>query len=160
MPFIDPAPGTVKGSAQQERGDIRDYQGRKVGHWVHYTTEDHRRKGQVAFVDRGSRITLHDWPNAATTLAALQLAAEKWGRVVVRGNGRFKVECVRLAVMHGIQIANPELQDAIRTFRREIERTAAIRKTADHRQARKKELPAMTDTPRGSPSSGRGGYGC
>ena len=93
-------------------------------------------------------------------LAALQLASAKWGRVVVRGSAEFKRESARLAAIHGIEIVNPELQDAIRACRREIERTAAIPQTADHRQSRKQELPAMTDTPRGSPSSGRGGYGC
>ena len=163
VPFFEPASATPRRTSKRPKGDIRDFQGRQVGKWVIYTTAAHRRIDQVAFVDRGSRITLHDCMTGRLDRACWQHSSwpprngDAWSSGAVPNSS---VESARLAAIHGIEIVNPELQDAIRACRREIERTAAIPQTADHRQSRKQELPAMTDTPRGSPSSGRGGYGC
>ena len=104
------------------KGDIRDYQARQVGDSALYTTAAHRRERRVAFVDRGKRITIHDWPNRSSTLAALQLATQKWDRIVVKGNASFKMECARLAAQHGFKVVNPELKDVIRKIRAERER--------------------------------------
>ena len=59
-------------------------------------------------------------PSTSTTpaaresiLAALQLSAQKWGTISVRGDDQFKRTCVELAAEHGFKIVNPELQRAI-----------------------------------------------
>ena len=92
--------------------DIRGYEARVDGPRVVY-----RRKGAprsaVAFTDVGARVHLFDWRSEASTLAALQLSAEKWGEFVITGNDEFKERCVRLAAQHGFQIINPELQNRI-----------------------------------------------
>ena len=103
VPFFEPADATAHRTSKRPKGDIRDFQGRQAGKWVIYTTAAHRRKDQVAFVDRGARITVHDRKTRSSMLAALQLASAKWGRVVVRGSAEFKHESARLAAIHGIE---------------------------------------------------------
>ena len=109
--------------------DIRDYEARTVGHWVLYATAAQHARGDVAFVDRGKRITLHDRDDAeAASLAAMQLAAAKWGRFRVRGSEAHQHRSARLAAEHGFELANPELQDLIEAHRRDIaERREALR---------------------------------
>lgn len=65
---------------------------------------------EVSFTDHGRRIDVQEAHDEAATLAALQLGAAKWGEVRVYGSDHYKSMCVRLAVDHGIRIANPELQ--------------------------------------------------
>ena len=113
-------------SAGAPRGDIRDYQAREVDGWVLYTTPSHRARGEVAFVDRGECITLHDGAREASTLAALQLAAAKWGAFVVTGDDAFKRRCAWLAAEHGFPVVNPELQDAIRSHREALAEQAKL----------------------------------
>ena len=82
--------------------------------------EQHAR-GDVAFVDRGRRITLHDRDDVeAASRAALQLAAAKWGKVRIRGSQAHKERCARLAAELGITLVNPELQGLIEQHRREM----------------------------------------
>ncbi|SDC19744.1 Relaxase/Mobilisation nuclease domain-containing protein [Cupriavidus sp. YR651] len=101
--------------------DIRAYAPAIVGRQVQYL----RREGPeadwwVAFVDKGKRIEIHDWRNPEATLAALQLAAQKWGSFTVTGNDEYKAMCTRLAAAHGFKIRNPELQEAIQVERLRI----------------------------------------
>ena len=130
-----PAPPSLEPeSATQATGqahDIRDYEARAVGHWVLYATRAQHPRGEVAFVDRGQRITLHARDDVeAASLAAMQLAAAKWGRFRVDGREAHKRRCARLAAEHGFALANPELQDLIGQYRRELERQAAARREA------------------------------
>ena len=125
---IEPALNQRRATGTHPKGDIRDYHARQVDGWVLYTTPAHRARGEVAFVDRGECITVHDSPNNASTLAALQLAAAKWGSFVVTGDDEFKQRCARLAAEHGFELVNPELQDAIRIHRESAER----QRTPDH----------------------------
>lgn len=67
----------------------------------------------VSFVDRGRQIDVHEWRDQAAALAAMQLGVQKWGKVRLTGNDDYKRMCVELAVEHGIQVSNPELQDMI-----------------------------------------------
>ena len=102
--------------------DIRAYQPEIVGQQVHYT-----RKGRagVSFVDKGKSIDIHDWLNPDTTLAALQLAAQKWGSFTVTGNDEYKAMCTKLAAEHGFRINNPELQASIQQERQRIQQERA-----------------------------------
>ena len=120
-------PGTQVGEATQAQPahDIRNYEGRAVGPWVLYATREQHERGQVAFVDRGRRITLHERDDIeAASRAALQLAAQKWGKVRVGGSQAHKERSARLAAELGITLVNPELQDLIRQYRRAAARPA------------------------------------
>ncbi|HTP28530.1 MAG TPA: LPD7 domain-containing protein, partial [Anaeromyxobacteraceae bacterium] len=66
--------------------------------------------GHVGFVDKGSLIDILK-TEAADTLAALQLATQKWERITVLGSDEFKATCVRLAVE--LPGAARDLADAI-----------------------------------------------
>jgi hypothetical protein len=79
----------------------------------------------VAFVDKGKTIDVHDWRNRETTLAALQLSAQKWGSFTVTGNDEYKAMCVKLAAEYGFKITNPELQESIQEERQRIQQAKA-----------------------------------
>jgi len=106
--------------------DIRAYQPEIVGQQVHYTRKaDAGRAGGVSFVDKGREIDIHDWRNWETTLAALQLSAQKWGSFKVTGNDEYKALCATLAAQHGFKITNPELQAGIERERQRIRQDRA-----------------------------------
>ena len=96
--------------------DIRAYEARVLGAHVQYRHRD--TPDRVAFTDVGRRIDVHDADRDDAVLAALQLAAQKWGRFRVTGSDAFKERCVKLAAEHGFRITNPELQDRIRQEQR------------------------------------------
>jgi Relaxase/Mobilisation nuclease domain/Large polyvalent protein-associated domain 7 len=128
----EPAPAGIT-SAREEKEpqqpapprDIRDFEGEAKGWSVEYRARSDSGWRRAAFVDRGKQIDIYAKDKNAV-LAALQLANEKWaGHIVVYGNDEFKRRCVEIAVEHRINIANPELQQAIaaeRERRRELER--------------------------------------
>ena len=102
--------------------DIRAYVGEIVGQEVHYTRKDKAGEGRgVSFVDKGKSISIYDWRNIDTTLAALQLSAQKWGSFEVIGNDEYKAMCVKLAAEHGFKISNSELQGSIQQERQRIQ---------------------------------------
>ena len=101
--------------------DIRAYAPEIVGQEVHYTRKDEAGAGRgVSFVDKGKSISIYDWRNLDTTLAALQLSAQKWGSFEVIGNNEFKAMCAKLAAEHGFKISNSELQGSIQQERQRI----------------------------------------
>ena len=114
--------------------DIRAFRPRISGKQVEYVRRDalddllfsHR----ASFVDCGSTIQVYDWKDERSTLAALQLAAQKWGAFSLQGSPDYKALCVRLAAEHGLRIKNPELQDAI-----ERERDRFTRERVDARKS-------------------------
>lgn len=116
-----------EGDAWPSPRDIRAYRAEVVGRQVHYTRQDE--VGSVSFVDRGRRIDIHDWRNRDSTLAALQLSAQKWGSFTVTGNDEYKAMCATLAAEHGFQIRNPELQARIQQERARLAeaRAAALK---------------------------------
>lgn len=101
--------------AAPQRRDIRDFSHKVDGDAVHYykREENGSESVQIGFVDLGRRISVHDWRDEETTLAALQLASQKFGKFAVTGTDDYKQMCVKLAVENGFEITNPELQDAI-----------------------------------------------
>ncbi|RQH09599.1 TraI/MobA(P) family conjugative relaxase [Paraburkholderia dinghuensis] len=114
--------------------DIRAFRPRFSGKQVEYVRRDalddllfsHR----ASFVDCGSTIQVYAWKDERSTLAALQLAAQKWGSFSLQGSPDYKALCVRLAAEHGLRIKNPELQDAI-----ERERDRLTRELVDARKS-------------------------
>lgn len=106
--------------------DIRAYQPEIHGRQVLYTRKEAAGGGGgVSFVDKGRSIDIHDWRDRDTTLAALQLSAQKWGSFTVTGNDEYKAMCARLAAEHGFKIDNPELQESILQERQRIQQERA-----------------------------------
>ena len=106
--------------------DIRAYAPEIVGQQVHYSRCDEGGAGRgVSFVDKGKSIDIHDWRNRDSTLAALQLSAQKWGSFTVTGNDEYKAMCAKLAAEHGFKITNPELKESIQQERQRIQQERA-----------------------------------
>ena len=98
--------------------DIRDYVPEIIGQHVHYTQKkDVGLNLGSSFTDKGKVIDIHDWRNRETTLAALQLSAQKWDSFQVTGNDEYKLMCAKLAAQHGFKINNIELQAIIKEER-------------------------------------------
>jgi hypothetical protein len=116
--------------------DIRAFSAVVDGGRVHYHLAGSR--DAPAFTDRGKTIDIHDSRRRESVLAALQLSAQKWGAITVRGDEQFKRTCVGLAAEHGFKITNPDLQQAIAAGR---ERLRPTRKPdrADSRDRRQPE---------------------
>jgi hypothetical protein len=130
--------------------DIRAYVPEIIGQQVHYTRKENIGLGASAsFVDKGKSIDIHDWHNRDSTLAALQLSAQKWGSFQVTGNNEYKVMCVKLAAEHGFKISNPELQESIQQERQRIqqERTLAMKLEQSQIALKQKEQKIGRDSP-------------
>jgi hypothetical protein len=97
--------------------DIRDFtaQVRQSAHTrlaeIHYSSRSD--PSRVSFTDRGKRIDVWQAQDEAAVLAALQLAAQKWGALTITGPDEFKQLCAQLAAQHGFKINNPELRREI-----------------------------------------------
>jgi ribosomal protein S30 len=97
--------------------DIRDFtaQVRQSAHSqlaeIHYSSLTD--PSRVSFTDRGKRIDVWQAQDEAAVLAALQLAAQKWGTLTITGPDEFKQLCAQLAAQHGFKISNPELRREI-----------------------------------------------
>jgi hypothetical protein len=118
------SPAQICGEGAEELGihpkDIRSYRGEVVDCAVHY---ERAGGGDGAdFIDRGKSIDVLRWEDEGATLAALQLAMQKWDKITVTGSPEYKAMCVRLAVKNGIEIVNPELQDMIKAEREKLEK--------------------------------------
>jgi hypothetical protein len=124
--------------------DIRAYAPEVHGQQVHYIrigTDE--LAGRAAFVDRGREIDIHDWRNHDSLLAALQLAAQKWGSFRVTGNDEYKAMCVRLAAEHGFRISNPELAERIQQERQRIRKERVLATTSVQLQQVEADGPGM-----------------
>lgn len=101
-----------EGGAPAVARDIRDYSATVRDDGVHYRRND--QPGAVpAFVDKGSEIDVYASRERASLLAALQLAEQKWSSFTITGSAGYTTSCIALAVEHGFEIDNPELQEAI-----------------------------------------------
>jgi hypothetical protein len=123
-------PATIQGTTFDPPAprDIRDFSAVQDGGKVHYHLTGTR--GAPAFTDRGRSIDVHDGHSREAVLAALQLSAQKWGSISIRGNEKFKRTCVELGAEHGFKISNPDLQQAIAAEREQF------------RAARRRDSPA------------------
>ena len=79
----------------------------------------------MSFVDKGKQIDVHDWNDRASALAALQLAAQKWGHFTVEGREDYQALCAHLAAEHGFKITHPELQERIQQERQQRQQARA-----------------------------------
>lgn len=103
--------------------DIRDFKADLVDMQIHYSrkSEADNEAVEASFIDKGRSISVYDWRNRDSVLAALQVSAQKWGNLTISGTDEYKALCVKLAAEHGFRIANPDLQDSIRQERQVIE---------------------------------------
>lgn len=103
-------------AASLQAHDIRAFVAVVYGRRVDYRRADNT-SGLPGFVDRGREIVIHADHDRDTVLAALQLAAQKWGRFQVEGDAAYQALCVSLAAEHGFRLGNPELQAALQQAR-------------------------------------------
>lgn len=107
---VEPAP--------KQFDNFTAYLPEKRGETIRYAyRQDDGSAGRVAFEDTGRKVEVTDWRDRDTTLAAMQLAAEKWEILTVKGPPRYQTMVVALAAEHGFKIANPELQDRLEAER-------------------------------------------
>jgi len=132
-------PATIEGTTFEKPipRDIRAFSAVLDGSKVHYHLTGSR--GAPAFTDRGKTIDIHDTRRRESVLAALQLSAQKWGTISVRGDEKFRRTCVELAAEHGFKITNPDLQRAIADERERLRPTtksdSPVREAAPHRES-------------------------
>lgn len=119
----DDAPGRIEGKNVVEPRpiDIRDFHAVAFDHGVTFE----RQPGEPGFTDYGKRIEVEGWKNRETTLAALQLSAQKWGSFTITGPQEYKELCAKLAAENGLRIDNPEMKEMIRAEKELIERQRA-----------------------------------
>ncbi len=108
--------------------DLRDWtpSRRKEGS-VFYSRDngDLQESRKSAFIDYGKRIVMPEHCDLRTVVAAMQLAAQKWGAIWVEGAEGYRNLCVEAAAQYGLKIANPDLQEKVGR-RKEAIRTEQI----------------------------------
>ena len=83
--------------------DLRAFSAHVVGTTVEYRRDADRR---LAFIDAGRVIDMTSSREDDATLAALQLAAAKWGgKVSIQGSSEFRERAARTAAREGIRVA-------------------------------------------------------
>lgn len=108
--------------------DIRSYTGYPEGDRVYYYKKSDESLNNLAFIDKGRSIEVCEPDNDDVILAAMQLAAQKFGAFIAYGDDKFKARCVEIAARHSLPLSNPELRleleetkEMIRHERREAE---------------------------------------
>jgi hypothetical protein len=99
--------------------DIRAFSSHVVGATVEYRRDSDRR---LAFVDAGRMINMTSSREDDATLAALQVAQAKWGRVQISGSSGFRECAARIAAREGIRVMNADLADIVRDERERMHR--------------------------------------
>jgi Large polyvalent protein-associated domain 7/Relaxase/Mobilisation nuclease domain len=97
---------------------------------VRYSRSGATGRREIAFVDKGDRIEIRDWTSREIVLAAMTIAAQKWGAIEVDGAEGYKTSVVDLAAEYGLTIANPELQDIFRAAQSSLVARGANGKTS------------------------------
>jgi hypothetical protein len=93
-----------------EPRDIRAYASIIKGSTVSYINTH---SGLTDFMDQGDKISILN-KGDESLLAALQLGQQRFGKsLTLHGTDKYKTAAIRIVVAHHIQIANPELQQAI-----------------------------------------------
>lgn len=93
--------------------DIRDFVAVVYGRRVDYRRAD-APDGPAGFADRGHEIAVYAERDRDTVRAALQLAAQKWGRFQVEGDAAYRALCARVAAECGLPLGDPEPPAAFR----------------------------------------------
>lgn len=108
--------------------DIRSYIGYPEGNKVYYYKNSDESLNNLAFIDKGRSIEVCDPDSDDVILAAMQLAAQKYGAFIADGDDKFKARCIEIAARHNLPLSNPELslefeetKEMIRKEKREAE---------------------------------------
>lgn len=126
--------------------DIRSFTAQIHGGHVLYLRTD---AATPSFIDMGKRIDIASWHDRDATLAALQLAAKKWGSITVAGCPEYQQMIVELAAEHGFKINNPErrpkvdwsqFRDSAASSGRPVQRVPEVQREAKHDWSRFKTL--------------------
>ena len=143
-PAAAPPPPTAAPAFLEGEGESRAVARKIRGYEAQFADDRvlYRRTGapRIVFADVGRRVNIYDWRSEESTLAALQLAEQKWDEFVITGNDEFKAMCVRLAARHGFRITNPELQEQIAG-----ERTRLLAEPEAAERAQAEQLAATHD---------------
>jgi hypothetical protein len=102
----------LEGEAPLRPRDLRDFVAVVYGRRVDYRRADDP-AGPAGFVDRGHEIAVYAERDRDTVRAALQLAAQKWGRFRVEGDAEYRALCARVAAECGFPLGHPEPPAAI-----------------------------------------------
>ncbi len=86
--------------------DIRDFVAVVYDRRVDYRRADDP-DGPAGFTDRGHEIAVYAERDRDTVRAALQLAAQKWGRFQVEGDAEYRALCARVAAECGLPLGDP-----------------------------------------------------
>jgi hypothetical protein len=156
-----PEASVQAGGGDQDGGsvvrDLRDFEASRNGWDVEYRRAARvDPAGALAFVDRGRQVDIFEQHDRATVLAALQLAAEKWGgKLQIKGDERYKQLCVELAVENRWDLVNPELQRALAAERARQARPTVPSPVGTREPERTARSPAPTQgtSDPGTPSS-------
>lgn len=79
---------------------------------------NYSRDGRIVFADNGRNISIVDSTSETAVLAAMKIAAEKWGTLNVYGSQSFIDLTVKLAARNGIRLRDPELQARVEEERK------------------------------------------
>lgn len=80
----------------------------------------HANSDVIAFVDKGSHISVYEYGDEQAVLEALKIAQGRFRSVVVNGNDEFKMTVARIAVSHDIKIASQDVLEMMERFKPEI----------------------------------------
>ena len=100
--------------------DIRAFKSEIVGGLAYYYKANDELMKMPSFIDKGRCIEVCDPNSDESILAAMQLAAQKYGKFVAIGGDDFKNRCVEIAAKHGLPLGNPELQKTLSAVREQI----------------------------------------
>ena len=90
---------------------VRGYSPERIGSRVHYAKPP---GASAAFVDFGRSIAMcGSGIDDDALFAAMTLSVQKWEKFVASGDPAFLAASVRLAALHDLSLANPELQNEI-----------------------------------------------
>lgn len=103
----------LEGEATGRPRDIRAFIAVVYGRRVDYRRADDP-DGPAGFADRGHEIAVYAERDRDTVRAALQLAAQKWGRFRVEGDAEYQALCASVAAECGCPLGHPEPRDALR----------------------------------------------
>lgn len=104
----------------------------------------HKDNGQAAFIDKGHSISVLDSKDETSTLAALKLAAQKWGTVNIHGTKDFIEQVVKLAAENDVKLRDPALQAKVEELREKQRKEALnIGRTGEDKRAGKDDFEAF-----------------
>lgn len=96
---------------------------------AHGTIEYRSANGALSFTDAGDKINVAQQRDPDAVLAAMQLGAQKFGKLAITGDAEFQRLCIGLAEEHGFKFVDENLNKAVEMER--CKRMVAAAKPAD-----------------------------